>query len=115
MDESKKQFARSLIKQINIKGKTQKEIAEAIGVAPTTFNNWVKGISEPSLKYIDLMCEYFSCDADELLGKTISAELNLTADGIRLTNLLKLMSPLQQRQMYEFGITLMKNVFDFEE
>ena len=39
---NKETFAKNLSYYLNRCGKDQKEVAEVVGVAPSTFNEWVK-------------------------------------------------------------------------
>ena len=46
-EEQKKIFSNNLNKYISLSGKQQKEVAEAVGTNPSTFNMWCKGNSMP--------------------------------------------------------------------
>ena len=59
MEEQNKVFARNLNNLISMSGKTQKEIANEIGVNPTTFNTWCVGKVMPSLGKIQKIADYF--------------------------------------------------------
>lgn len=49
------------------KGKTQVEIAKAIGVAQPTVACWMNGIRTPKMDKIDLLCNYFGCDREDIM------------------------------------------------
>lgn len=60
----RKTFARNLNFYIQNSGKSQKEVAEALGFPPTTFNTWCKGKILPSSGKIQHIADYFG------IGKT---------------------------------------------
>lgn len=64
-------FVRALSYYISISGKTKKEIAEAIGVPPTTFSSWSNGRHLPDMDNLQAISEY--------LGAPISQFYNFTA------------------------------------
>ena len=47
-EEQKKIFSRNLNNYLSLNNKTQKEVADAIGVSPQTFNTWCQGIASSS-------------------------------------------------------------------
>lgn len=49
------------------KRKTQKEVAEAIGVSPQTFNTWCQGIAIPRMGKIQLLADYFGINKSDLI------------------------------------------------
>ena len=65
--EQRKIFARNLNRQLEINGKTQKEVAEAIHVLPTTFNTWCTGTALPRMGKVQLLAEYFNIKKSDLI------------------------------------------------
>ena len=63
-----------LIKQ---SGLTQKQVANALSVSPSTVSKWVNGRCEPNIeKLIGLSCQVFYITLDELIiGNTVIDEL----------------------------------------
>lgn len=47
--------------------KTQKEVAEAIGVSPQTFNTWCQGIAIPRMGKIQMLADYFGINKSDLI------------------------------------------------
>lgn len=47
---------------------TQKQLAEMIGVANSTLNQWETGLRRPNIDMLIRLTEIFGCTADELLG-----------------------------------------------
>ena len=67
-DEKQKQvFTKNLNKYINECGKTQIEIAQAIGVSPQTFNTWCRGIAIPRMGKVQALADYFHISKSELI------------------------------------------------
>ena len=65
--EQRRIFARNLNRQLEINGKTQKEVAEAIHVLPTTFNTWCTGTALPRMGKVQLLAEYFNIKKSDLI------------------------------------------------
>ena len=63
-EEQKKIFSRNLNNYLSLNNKTQKEVADAIGVSPQTFNTWCQGIALPRMGKVQLLADYFN------IGKT---------------------------------------------
>ena len=67
MDSVKKAFARNFSRLLNESGKTQKEFAEIVCVAPATVNGWTQGKILPNSDKLELIAEYFRVDVGELV------------------------------------------------
>ena len=65
--EQKVIFTKNLNRYLAYSGKTQKEIADAIGVSPQTFNTWTQGIALPRMGKVQLLAEYFHIQKSDLL------------------------------------------------
>ncbi len=68
--EQRKVFSRNLNRFLREKNKTQKEVADAIGVLPQTFNTWAKGIAIPRMGKIQALAEYFHINKSELIDES---------------------------------------------
>lgn len=67
-DEKQKEvFARNLNKYLERSGKTQKEVAQAIGVIPTTFNTWCLAQALPRMGKVQLLADYFGINKSDLI------------------------------------------------
>ena len=60
-------FAENLRFYIKKSGRTQKEIADFIGVTPATFNEWSKGKKYPRIEKIELLAQYFDITKADLI------------------------------------------------
>lgn len=66
-ETQKKIFSRNLLKYIDISQKKQKEIADAIGVSPQTFNTWCQGIALPRMGKVQALADYFHINKSDLI------------------------------------------------
>lgn len=64
---NKETFAKNLTHYVEMSGKDQKEIAEDIGVAPSTFNEWVKAKKYPRIDKIEMLANYFGVLKSDLI------------------------------------------------
>lgn len=84
-DLQKMIFMNNLNTYVNASGKTQAEIAKAIGVSPQTFNTWCKGIAIPRMGKVQALADYFMINKSDLIEeKKVSAP----AAGARTINVL---------------------------
>ena len=48
---------------------SQNELNRALGLGSgPTISRWERGLQSPSVEYIIMLCEFFGCTADYLLG-----------------------------------------------
>ena len=64
---SKEVFAKNLKMYMESKGKTQKELAEIIGVSAPTLNEWLKAKKYPRIDKIEIMANYFGILKSDLI------------------------------------------------
>ncbi len=64
---SKEVFAKNLRYYIEARGKTQKEVAEVVGVSAPTMNDWVKGKKFPRIDKVELLANYFGILKSDLI------------------------------------------------
>lgn len=64
---NKEMFAKNLAYYLDQSGRDQKEIAEIIGVAPSTFNEWLKGKKYPRIDKIEILANYFGIRKSDLI------------------------------------------------
>ncbi|RXZ61199.1 XRE family transcriptional regulator [Candidatus Borkfalkia ceftriaxoniphila] len=51
-----------------LSGKTQKQLAEAIGTTDDSIYSWERGRSQPSIEYLRALCRVLEVTADYLIG-----------------------------------------------
>lgn len=64
---SKEVFAKNLRFYMERKGKTQKELAEIVGVSAPTINEWIKAKKYPRIDKIDILADYFGILKSDLI------------------------------------------------
>lgn len=65
--EQKKVFSKNLNFYLSQSGKTQKEVADAIGVITSTFNTWCQGVAIPRMGKIQALADYFHINKSDLI------------------------------------------------
>lgn len=88
---NKEIFAKNLSFYISRSRRDQKEIAEAVGVAPSTFNEWVKGKKYPRIDKIEILANYFGILKSDLIE---DKEKNPSPEQVQLSEGEKLMLEL---------------------
>ena len=66
--DSKVKFANNLRWLRTAKGLSQAQLGEQVGVNQRTVSAWEKGISEPDLETLELLCAILEEDYNGLLG-----------------------------------------------
>ena len=64
---NKEIFAKNLAHYLERSGKDQKEVAEVVGVAPSTFNEWMKAKKYPRIDKIQMLANYFGIQMSDLI------------------------------------------------
>lgn len=64
---NKEVMAKNLTYFVARSGKTQKEIASVVGVAPSTFNDWLKAKKYPRIDKIEILADYFGILKSDLI------------------------------------------------
>jgi len=77
-DEQQRIFTKNLNHYIELSQKTQREIADAIGVSPQTFNTWCQGIAIPRMGKIQALADYFNINKSNLIEE--HNDIGTTAD-----------------------------------
>ena len=80
---NKEVFSKNLRFYLETSGKTQKEVALAIGVTPASLNEWLKSKKYPRIDKIELLARYFGILKSDLIedkgiGKTLPQVQKLT-------------------------------------
>lgn len=76
MECSKDIFGRNLARYIEAKGKTQKEIAEYLGVSAPTVSDWINGKKFPRMDKIEMLANYFGCLKSDLIEDKVEMRKN---------------------------------------
>lgn len=89
-------FCTELRHLIEKSGKTQKSIAEELGLLTQRFNFYVTGRSEPDIATLILLADYFGVTVDYLIGH--EKEPTVKDDGLTEMERLFLSLPPQRRE-----------------
>lgn len=81
-NELQKIFTKNLNNLLLKHNKQQKEVAEKIGVVPSTFNAWCKGKSMPRMGKIQALAEYFKVNNSDLLSDKTEPDIIEKIGGI---------------------------------
>ena len=99
---NKEILAKNLVFYLRVCGKEQKEVAKAIGVATSTFNDWVKGKKYPRIDKIEMLSNYFGIKKSDLIEdkkETALDDIELT-EGERILIELFRKLPDEAQKMY---------------
>lgn len=90
-------FGSNLRRYMERSGKSQRQLAEIVGVSTATFSDWINGKKYPRIDKIEILANYFGILKSDLIeDKTEDSEKPVIADG--LTE--------DQRALVEFARTL---------
>ena len=64
---NKEVFAKNLSYYLERSGKSQKELAEIVGVSTSTFNDWMKAKNYPRIDKVEILANYFRCLKSDLI------------------------------------------------
>ena len=85
---NKEILAKNLTYYVNRSGKMQNEISEMIGVATSTFNDWMKGKKYPRIDKIEMLANFFGILKSDLIedkeGKEFSPSKQPLTEGEKL-------------------------------
>lgn len=88
-EQQKKIFSKNLRYYVQLSGKQQKEIAEALGVNQKTFNGWCTGLSMPKTGKIQKMADYFKIGKSDLLDDKSSMDYRHYSDTLQTRPILR--------------------------
>lgn len=112
---NKETFAKNLAYYVKCSGKDQRVIAEDIGVAPSTFNEWIKGKKYPRIDKIEILANYFCVLKSALIEehtekKETPSKLELTEGERLLLELFRQIPKEQQRVFLDMGRVFANNL-----
>lgn len=82
---NKETMAKNLQYYIKRSGKSQKDLAEMVGVASSTFNDWVKGKKYPRIDKIEMLANFFRIQKSDLIEeKTDTLDVMSVTEGERM-------------------------------
>lgn len=111
---NKEIFAKNLAYYLEKSGRDQKEVAEVVGVAPSTFNEWMKAKKYPRIDKIEILANYFGILKSDLIEEVgeegySPSELQLTEGEKALIKLLRRVPVAEQPIVIEKILSALDN------
>ena len=97
---NKEIFAKNLTKYLERSGKSQREMAEIVGVSSSTFNDWTKGRKYPRIDKIEFLANYFGILKSDLIEdkkESSPSEVQLTEGEMAMVELFRLVPEDRQQ------------------
>lgn len=111
---NKETFAKNLSYYLGKHGKEQKEVAEIVGVAPSTFNAWVKGKKYPRMDKVEMLANYFGILKSDLIEEPNNAysrkTISITEDEQKLLDLFRRVPENQQQMVLQMISVALKTI-----
>lgn len=112
---NKEVFAKNLAMYLNRSGKSQREMADIMGVSSSTFNEWMKAKKYPRIDKIEFMANYFGINKSDLIEeeenkKIPSDELQLTEGEKAFIKLLRRVPAAEQPIVIEKILSALDNL-----
>ena len=77
-------FHHNLVRLITARGTTNKEIADFMGVSPTTVGNWKSGKKIPRMDKIDKLCTFFGVERTDFTTLREEGRASINLKGIAM-------------------------------
>lgn len=111
---NKETFAKNLAYYLKRSGKDQKVVAEVIGVAPSTFNEWMRAKKYPRIDKIEMLANYFGILKSDLIEEASEeehspSEMQLTEGEKALIKLLRRVPAAEQPIVIEKILSALDN------
>ena len=109
---NKEVFAKNLTAYLERFNKSQREMAEIVGVSPSTFNDWANGRKYPRIDKIEFLANYFGIKKSDLIeeanNKEPPSKPELTEGEKKILELFRLIPEERQGYALEVLETLLK-------
>ena len=106
-------FARNLAMYLTRSGKSQREMAEIVGVSSSTFNDWINGRKYPRIDKIEFMANYFGILKSDLIedkNEVSPSEIVLTEGEEKLIELFRKVPEDKQQLVLQMIETALRNL-----
>lgn len=107
---NKEIMAKNLRSYMERSNKTQRELAEIVGVAPSTFNDWMKGKKYPRIDKIELLANYFNILKSDLIEDKPADHQQMQKKNDIMSNIILKMA--EDEELFEMVETLSKLGFE---
>lgn len=85
---NKETMAKNLSYYVDNSGKTQRELADLVGVAASTFNDWMKGKKYPRIDKIEILADYFGILKSDLIEDKTAEHLEMQKNNDAIANII---------------------------
>lgn len=85
---NKETMAKNILYYLEKTGESQKELAEIVGVAASTFNDWVKAKKYPRIDKIEIMANHWSILKSDLIEEKSEEHREMQEKNDILTNVI---------------------------
>lgn len=85
---NKETMAANLSYYVERSGKTQKELAEIVGVAASTFNDWLKAKKYPRIDKIEILADYFGILKSDLIEERAKERVEMQKNNDVITDII---------------------------
>ena len=79
---NKEVFANNLATYLHRSGKSQREMADIVGVSSSTFNEWLKAKKYPRIDKIEFLANYFGILKSDLIEEADDKKISSDEEGI---------------------------------
>lgn len=110
---NKEVMAKNLHYYVERSGKTQKEMSEIVGVATSTFNDWMKAKAYPRIDKIELLANYFGILKSDLIEDKSSDHRQMQKKNDIMSNIILKMH--EDEELLKMVETLSKLGFEKRE
>lgn len=114
-------FSKNLRNLLHLQRLSQKEVADAIGVIPQTFNRWVQGLSLPRMDKVQKLADYFNVRKSALIDPLPIEDENVQATKpqngkpLHLQNTTAVRIPVLGDVAAGIPISAIEDILDYEE
>lgn len=85
---NKETLAKNLSYYLEKTGRSQKELAEVVGVAASTFNDWIKAKKYPRIDKIEILADYFGILKSDLIEEKSEEHKGMQEKNSTITNII---------------------------
>lgn len=85
---NKETMAKNLRYYVEMSGKTQKELSEIVGVATSTFNDWMKAKAYPRIDKIEILANYFRILKSDLIEERTEEHREMQKNNDTITDVI---------------------------
>ena len=85
--DNKSIFAKNLKRQMELKGKTRREVCAALGFSYYTFSDWVNGKKYPRMDKVEMLADYFGILKSDLIEEKTEEHREMQKKNDTLTDI----------------------------